>query len=277
MAGEDRRLVKTPSLADTAGLATGLDSGIFHDPLHFEAPPDTASRDRCSSPLCSAQGWRKNDAAWRAGCRRFDGGIERHGGCPMANDDLVGNLATENILQFIGKSRGNLLLSMQPPLKTAWAWLPPFSGKTISPSTFIVSFAGPWTARLRNRYSPAGTIHPIPGQVVSDWLLFYRTYRERAGRNQVQQARCRIQTVSYLTRPVSGGAWRLLARQRSVHGFGFFLLNEVWHSWDHHSRFFKDGPGMAVQAINQSQEGSSEFCGSPWLIITPGIFVCVIA
>lgn len=47
----------------------------------------------------------KIDAAWRAGCRRFDGAIMGYGGCPMAADDLTGNMATENILQYM-ENRG---------------------------------------------------------------------------------------------------------------------------------------------------------------------------
>ena len=38
-------------------------------------------------------------AAWEAGCRAFDGALGGHGGCPMAKDDLVGNLATEVLMQ----------------------------------------------------------------------------------------------------------------------------------------------------------------------------------
>ncbi|MGB3468305.1 MAG: hydroxymethylglutaryl-CoA lyase [Cyclobacteriaceae bacterium] len=45
----------------------------------------------------------KVDAAYRAGCRRFDGAINGYGGCPMADDVLVGNLATESIVQYAEK------------------------------------------------------------------------------------------------------------------------------------------------------------------------------
>ena len=45
---------------------------------------------------CSPDNWRvKTQAAWEAGCRRFDGAIKGYGGCPMAEDELVGNLQTE--------------------------------------------------------------------------------------------------------------------------------------------------------------------------------------
>lgn len=42
----------------------------------------------------------KLQAAWDAGCRRFDGALKGFGGCPMANDDLVGNMPTEAIVAF---------------------------------------------------------------------------------------------------------------------------------------------------------------------------------
>jgi hydroxymethylglutaryl-CoA lyase len=40
----------------------------------------------------------KIQAAWRAGCRRFDAAIGGLGGCPFAQDDLVGNIPTETLL-----------------------------------------------------------------------------------------------------------------------------------------------------------------------------------
>ena len=44
-------------------------------------------------------------SAYDAGCRRFDGALTGLGGCPFAGDDLVGNIATETILQALA-SRG---------------------------------------------------------------------------------------------------------------------------------------------------------------------------
>jgi hydroxymethylglutaryl-CoA lyase len=45
---------------------------------------------------------RKIDAAYRAGCRRYDGAIQGFGGCPMAKDDLTGNMPTEKLLSPYG-------------------------------------------------------------------------------------------------------------------------------------------------------------------------------
>ncbi len=42
----------------------------------------------------------KIDAAYQNGCRRFDGAIKGFGGCPMAADDLTGNMATENMVKY---------------------------------------------------------------------------------------------------------------------------------------------------------------------------------
>lgn len=47
----------------------------------------------------------KIKAAYDAGCRRFDGALKGYGGCPMAKDDLVGNIATENILYLLEKQQ----------------------------------------------------------------------------------------------------------------------------------------------------------------------------
>ena len=53
--------------------------------------------------------WReKIDAAWRNGCRRYDGAMRGFGGCPMAKDDLTGNMATENLVAFFDDVQADL-------------------------------------------------------------------------------------------------------------------------------------------------------------------------
>ena len=47
------------------------------------------------------EGWKeKVEAAWDAGCRRYDGVINGWGGCPMAGKEMLGNLKTENLVEF---------------------------------------------------------------------------------------------------------------------------------------------------------------------------------
>ena len=49
----------------------------------------------------------KIDAAYQAGCLRFDGAIQGFGGCPMAKDDLTGNMPTEKILSYFTQQKAN--------------------------------------------------------------------------------------------------------------------------------------------------------------------------
>ena len=54
----------------------------------------------------------KVDAAYNAGCMRFDGAIQGFGGCPMAKDELTGNMPTEKLLSFFTKQKLNNLNAM---------------------------------------------------------------------------------------------------------------------------------------------------------------------
>lgn len=60
----------------------------------------------------------KVHAAYEAGCRRFDSAIKGYGGCPMAKDDLTGNMATENVV-FYFKNRNISLDIDKKALKKA--------------------------------------------------------------------------------------------------------------------------------------------------------------
>lgn len=52
----------------------------------------------------------KVDAAYKSGCRRFDGAIQGFGGCPMAKDELTGNMPTEKLISYFTtrKTENNL-------------------------------------------------------------------------------------------------------------------------------------------------------------------------
>ncbi len=50
--------------------------------------------------------WReKVETAFEQGCRRFDGAIKGYGGCPMADDDLIGNMPTEKLLSYFNEKK----------------------------------------------------------------------------------------------------------------------------------------------------------------------------
>ncbi|WP_334112609.1 hydroxymethylglutaryl-CoA lyase [Paucihalobacter sp.] len=51
----------------------------------------------------------KVDAAHKAGCMRFDGAIQGFGGCPMAKDELTGNMPTERLLSYFTQQKLNNL------------------------------------------------------------------------------------------------------------------------------------------------------------------------
>jgi hydroxymethylglutaryl-CoA lyase len=58
----------------------------------------------------TANSWfEKVDAAYKSGCRRFDGAIQGFGGCPMAKDELTGNMPTEKLLSFLTTKKAHSL------------------------------------------------------------------------------------------------------------------------------------------------------------------------
>jgi len=90
--------VEVISLADTVGTADPavVEAAFAH--LTQELPHITFGAHLHASPAA----WRdKVEAAWRGGCRRFDGALRGFGGCPFAKDELVGNIATENLVLFL--------------------------------------------------------------------------------------------------------------------------------------------------------------------------------
>ncbi|MFT3980716.1 MAG: hydroxymethylglutaryl-CoA lyase [Ferruginibacter sp.] len=85
------------SLADTVGLATAEQVFTITDTL-IKALPQTEIGVHLHS---TAFNWKaKTDAALKAGCLRFDGALKGIGGCPMANDELVGNMDTELMIPY---------------------------------------------------------------------------------------------------------------------------------------------------------------------------------
>jgi len=101
--------IRTISLADTVGLAGPEEIRSLLTPVlaefdyleigvHLHSRPETAAN--------------KVLAAYEAGCRRFDSALGGLGGCPFAQDSLVGNIPTEKVIEAL-RSHGAAL----PPLK----------------------------------------------------------------------------------------------------------------------------------------------------------------
>jgi len=88
--------VEVVSLSDTVGTATPQDIAAAFEALVPKRAGATFGAHLHASPFDWAE---KATAAHAAGCRRFDGAIRGVGGCPMAKDDLVGNLPTERLVE----------------------------------------------------------------------------------------------------------------------------------------------------------------------------------
>lgn len=89
--------VQIISLADTVGLATPRQVFSMTGYLIKKLPAHQIGVHLHSSPV----NWKaKIDAALEAGCRRFDGALKGIGGCPMANDELVGNMNSEWMIPY---------------------------------------------------------------------------------------------------------------------------------------------------------------------------------
>lgn len=90
--------VKIISLADTIGVSTPEQIKYLFDSLSVKFKNLELGVHLHSTSQTAIE---KIKAAYEAGCKRFDGAIKGFGGCPMAKDDLVGNLATETILAYL--------------------------------------------------------------------------------------------------------------------------------------------------------------------------------
>lgn len=89
--------VKILSLSDTIGVADGKTISYLFSNLIPQYPAIEFGAHLHTTP---ATWHEKVDAAFHAGCNRFDGAIKGYGGCPMAKDELTGNMPTEKLLSY---------------------------------------------------------------------------------------------------------------------------------------------------------------------------------
>jgi hydroxymethylglutaryl-CoA lyase len=89
--------VKILSLSDTVGSSTPEIIDYLFTNLIWEYPHIEFGAHLHTTP----DSWfEKVDAAYKAGCARFDGAIQGFGGCPMATNHLTGNMPTEKLLSY---------------------------------------------------------------------------------------------------------------------------------------------------------------------------------
>ena len=106
--------VRVVALSDTIGVGTPALIGAAFAELIPAFPHLEFGAHLHTTPAT----WReKVAAAYQAGCRRFDGALGGIGGCPMATDELTGNMATENLVAYL-TSQGEYL-GLNPAALTA--------------------------------------------------------------------------------------------------------------------------------------------------------------
>jgi len=89
--------VEILSLSDTVGTSTPEEIDYLFSNLIPKYPKIEFGAHLHTTPT---KWYEKVDAAYKAGCRRFDGAVQGFGGCPMAKDELTGNMPTEKMLSY---------------------------------------------------------------------------------------------------------------------------------------------------------------------------------
>ncbi len=101
--------VKILSLSDTVGTSTPEVIEYLYSNLIPKYPKIEFGAHLHTTP----NSWfEKVDAAYRSGCVRFDGAIQGFGGCPMAKDELTGNMPTEKLLSYFTSKKAETDVKM---------------------------------------------------------------------------------------------------------------------------------------------------------------------
>ena len=89
--------IRNIALSDTVGLGKAEDINAIFSFMINKYPDVEFGAHFHSKP----SEWKeKVDAAYSGGCRKFDGALSGYGGCPLSGYDMIGNIATENLIAF---------------------------------------------------------------------------------------------------------------------------------------------------------------------------------
>lgn len=106
---KDRLDIHIQALSDTIGVAT---PEIVKDVFKSLVPTLTDVEFGAHLHTIPSNAKKLVEAAYNGGCRRFDGAIKGFGGCPMAKDDLTGNMPTEEMLEWFHENEINSGIDM---------------------------------------------------------------------------------------------------------------------------------------------------------------------
>jgi hydroxymethylglutaryl-CoA lyase len=106
----DKLGIKIIALSDTIGVSSPSNIVALFGTLLKNFPHIEFGAHFHSNPYTAKE---KIAAAYQAGCRRFDVALGGFGGCPMAKDELTGNIATETLLDYLAENQLNTGLNMQ--------------------------------------------------------------------------------------------------------------------------------------------------------------------
>jgi len=95
--------VKTIALSDTIGVSSPINIAPLFSTLIGEYPVIEFGAHFHTTANTSEE---KVESAFQNGCRRFDTALKGYGGCPMAKDDLVGNMPTEKLITYFTEDLG---------------------------------------------------------------------------------------------------------------------------------------------------------------------------
>lgn len=103
------RGVRILSIADTTGVSTPEKIKYLFTHLVKTFPEIEFGVHLHSTPSAWEE---KINAAYKSGCQRFDAALKGYGGCPMATDKLTGNIATENVIDYLHSKNEDLNLNI---------------------------------------------------------------------------------------------------------------------------------------------------------------------
>lgn len=98
--------VRILSLSDTIGSSDPKTIAYLFSHLIPQYPKIEFGAHLHTTP---SSWFEKVDAAYSSGCKRFDGAIQGFGGCPMAKDELTGNMPTEKLLSYLTTKKAHSL------------------------------------------------------------------------------------------------------------------------------------------------------------------------